>query len=108
MEMVAWLQQPGEAGLSWPERERELRGLETRESNPMGLVGLCWQLESAWRWSVADLRLLRLAVAWHLGASMPRLEDPMGDGPLEVAPTAYGVHLTSRGDDWLVRVAGAP
>lgn len=51
--------------------------------------------EESRRLGVAQLRLLRLAVAWHVSQPLPRLDDPLGVGPLQVLEVADGVLLRS-------------
>lgn len=53
------------------------------------------QNEAVRRTAVAELRLLRVALAWHLHATLPTLADPLGDGALQVIDVDGGVLLRS-------------
>lgn len=55
-------------------------------------------VESARRDAVARIRLLRMALAFHLGESVPVLLDPFGDGPLQTDERADGRRFASRGE----------
>jgi hypothetical protein len=53
------------------------------------------QIERFRRDALARVRLLRMAVACHLGDAPPRLADPLGDGALRVEPFADWIRLAS-------------
>lgn len=87
----------------WPARrrlfERELQALADSPNPAAQVIGpnldAC---ERQLRWNVAHLRLLRQAIALHLGepAALP---DPLGDGPLQVTRDGAWATLASAGDD---------
>ena len=54
-----------------------------------------WWNGLARREALVRLRMLRLAVATHLGESLPVLADALGDGPLRAETTDLGVRFTS-------------
>lgn len=91
------------ASLAWPERWRLLATLAQRHrqsDNPaIRALALGWHdHEAARRRALVHLRLLRLAVALHLGEQPEPLPDPLGPGLLQVEDTAGGWTLRSGGD----------
>lgn len=50
------------------------------------------------RQAQAQLRLLRMAIAFHLGESLEPLQDPLGDGPLVVDDRGATVVMRSAGN----------
>lgn len=98
------------ADLPWPEREEALRAaLPDRHAGPGRsriAVDYVW-LERQKREAVARIRLLRLELAHRLGAPLPSLADPLGDGPLLVETGPGTLRLSSAGssaDAVLVRL----
>lgn len=83
--------------VAWTERQEQLRRVWSEleaEANPVSLA--CHvDAELGWRTAVAQLRQLRLAVARARGVGRPRLDDPLGDGPLR-EPAAEREALTRR------------
>ena len=87
----------------WPARQRvfdqELRALAGMPNEAAQVIApnldAC---ERQLRWNVAHLRLLRQAVALHLGAGDP-LTDPLADGPLHVEHRDDVATVASAGDD---------
>lgn len=84
---------------AWPVRERALakasRCLGEQHAAVMDLA----LLEYMRRAALAELRLLRMAIAHHLGEAMPPLPDPFGDGALTVTDDgAGGLRIASRGN----------
>ena len=87
----------------WPARQRvfeqELGALASMPNEAAQMIApnldAC---ERQLRWNVAHLRLLRQAVALHLGAA-DSLADPLADGPLQVQHQVDHVTLASAGDD---------
>lgn len=87
----------------WPARQRvfdqELRALAGMPNEAAQVIApnldAC---EQTLRWNVAHLRLLRQAVALHLGAG-DTLTDPLADGPLQVEHRDDVATVASAGDD---------
>jgi hypothetical protein len=55
------------------------------------------QIESSRREAIARVRLLRLAVAHHLGEPLPVLPDPFGEAPLQTSEHEGGLRFASCG-----------
>ena len=53
--------------------------------------------ERTYRGAIAELRLLRIAVALHRGQPAPDLRDPLGAGRLTVASSDAGEQIASAG-----------
>ncbi|HLQ38460.1 MAG TPA: hypothetical protein VK348_11705, partial [Planctomycetota bacterium] len=53
--------------------------------------------ETCMRQVLTGIRLLRLAVAWHLGEELPQLQDPLGTGALQVEHSDAAARFRSAG-----------
>lgn len=87
---------------SWPQRHAmfTLAGEELASStNPIAAMVLpnLENAEGGVRWTIATLRMLRMAVDLHRGRDLPPLRDPLGDGPLLISRESNGVRLRSAG-----------
>lgn len=84
---------------SWPERERQWATLSAADAPPwstaMGLLDNLRDNERDAATWLAELRLLRLAVRWHLGAPWLALDDPFAPRPLSIEEFADHVRLRS-------------
>jgi hypothetical protein len=86
----------------WPQREAlmqaEIAAL-VPTSNPAlsCMVPNLTSAEQNLREVVAQVRMLRMAIALHRGLDAAALPDPLGDGALEVVPDANGVTFRSAG-----------
>jgi hypothetical protein len=91
--VVEIVRQPATRGAdgesNWSERRRQLDQITSevvaagRDYSGVGAVNFAEREENARR-AVTQLRLLRLAVAFHLGREFPTLRDPLGNGDLVV------------------------
>ena len=105
----------GTTALPWPLRQRHIEGMIERchpQQNPILAVAIpnLVAAEEHLRLAVTRLRLLRCAVAWHLGEVPLQLADPFGSGPLVGKQSGAGIHFESVGTGRLCpierRVAG--
>ena len=93
----------GEPQLSWPQREAWME-LEFRVMNDGGnpvanvMAPNLAAGERTLRGTVAQVRLLRMAVERHRGTGPVLLQDPLGDGPFAVVHEDAGVVLRSDGE----------
>jgi hypothetical protein len=90
------------AELRWPQRqaliEQEFQALLNTGNPALATITPNYQAaERGWRETIAELRLLRMAVAFELGFDLPPLRDPLGNGPLEVQRDAAQVVVRSAG-----------
>ncbi|MBL8755855.1 MAG: hypothetical protein JNK15_21340 [Planctomycetes bacterium] len=89
------------ASVAWPERRLDLEQPlpASALSNPMLAVMLpnLASCEGSRREALSLLRLLRMSVALHLGEPAPRLDDPLGSGPLAIAEESDSMRLSSVG-----------
>lgn len=88
--------------LPWPQRQRHIDGVIERchpQQNPILAVAIpnLVSAEEHQRLVLTRLRLLRCAVACHLGEVPPQLADPFGTGPLIRRQVGSGVHFESVG-----------
>ncbi|MBL8755262.1 MAG: hypothetical protein JNK15_18325, partial [Planctomycetes bacterium] len=110
LEVAATVQQFDEAtpvDEPWPERRLRLAALIAREAAAGGYAYMSWfagldEHEAAARRGVANLRLLRVAVAARLGQPLPVVADPLGRGPVRLE-SVDGVDFAVCGDDPAVR-----
>lgn len=83
----------------WPERQAAVRraGAELLAvGNPILDMGIpMHSAERTLRDTTTLVRLLRLAVAHHLGDELPKLDDPLGDGPLRREQDDDGIRFVS-------------
>ncbi len=87
---------------SWPQYERSLpqrRALVQGSANSLVAFGApsIDNCERTYRGAIAELRLLRIAVALHRGQPAPDLRDPLGAGRLTVASSDAGEQIASAG-----------
>lgn len=92
----------GTTALPWPQRQRHIEGMIERchpQQNPILAVAIpnLVAAEEHLRLVLTRLRLLRCAVAWHLGEVPPHLADPFGTGPLVRKQVGSGVQFESVG-----------
>lgn len=90
------------AALPWPQRQRHIEGMIERcrpHQNPILAVAIpnLVSAEEHLRLVMTRLRLLRCAVACHLGEVPPQLADPFGTGPLVCKQVGSGMHFESVG-----------
>lgn len=88
--MAEWLDRTSD--WSWPQRRQELDDWERRPTTVRMDV---LHNEVMCRRAMAQLRLLRASVDLHRGRDVPVLEDPLGDGPIQVEVLANAVRLLS-------------
>ncbi len=86
--------------LRWPDRRVLIDEVSTslrESSNPLArCVGSnIFAVEESKRHCVAKLRLLRMAVAYHLEEPLPELADPLGQGALRADPAEPGMCFSS-------------
>lgn len=79
------------ADLDWPSLQQFARRTLTSAEQRHLL-----EAEDKLRTAHAHLRLLRLALACHEGAAIPRLDDPLGAGPLREETTPTGRRFASQ------------
>jgi hypothetical protein len=89
--------------LPWPQREAWLElelGALSDAGNPLAatLAPNLGSAERTLRTTLAQVRLLRMAVALHRGQECVPLADPLGDGPFAVVHEAGAVVLRSAGE----------
>ena len=92
----------GATALPWPQRQRHIEGMIERchpQQNPILAVAIpnLVAAEEHLRLALTRLRLLRCAVAWHLGEVPLQLADPFGSGPLVRKQSGAGIHFESVG-----------
>jgi hypothetical protein len=88
--------------LPWPQRrariEQTAAAMVAAPNTILRAVAPQWTgIERQLRCAAVQLRLLRLAVAWHRGGELPALDDPLGSGPIEVVRGAVGATFRSQG-----------
>ncbi len=91
-------------GMRWPQRKslfHELAAGLSASPNPLAsFVIRNWiEIEHAKRRVLADLRLLRMAVAWRRGDTVEPLPDPLGPGQLQFIEDGSGAKFRSQGTD---------
>jgi hypothetical protein len=100
MEFAERVERDARGNDAWPRRSAFLAALA--EEDRRGTLAV-WRPstaslvahEEARREALVRLRMLRLALATHLGESLPVLADALGDGPLRAETTDLGVRFTS-------------
>lgn len=58
--------------------------------------------ETTARWQVAQIRLLRLAIAFHLREPLPELTDPFADAPLRAVADEHSAAFRSAGAGYAI------
>ena len=99
-QVAMWEQLETDSASEWKVCRRELGSLAqsaAMQSNPVLRIAFSNVLgaERHLRSVAAVVRLLRMAVAYHLGAEVQPLRDPFGDGPFEVTRTDDGAIVLS-------------
>jgi hypothetical protein len=88
-----------ESGEAWRIREPRLAavdaGLRTSSNPATRMFPSARDHELERRKVLGRLRLLRLGLAWHAGAELPTLDDPLGGGPLRVRADGASAQFSS-------------
>ena len=108
--LVAALPELAPPAPDWPRRQQQIAAFgnavgDIEDGWACKIPGFLQNDERGLRRVLTDLRLLRLAVAFVHGLELPRLEDPLGSGPIEVEIRGDEATFRSEGLNGKERIA---